>query len=51
MLSFSLLQEEEDGMDMCTRLAAVLHLFPPEHVIVSEYLHQHYDPQLVGVRV
>jgi len=34
-------------MDMCTRLAAVMHLFPPEHIMVAEYLHQQYDPQLV----
>ncbi|KAF5827025.1 Metalloenzyme, LuxS/M16 peptidase-like protein [Dunaliella salina] len=39
--------EEEDGMDMCTRLAAVLHLFPAEHIMVAEYLHQEYDPQLI----
>ena len=42
------MQEDEDTIDMCTRLAAYLHLFPPEHVLVAEFLHRHYNPQLVS---
>lgn len=41
-------QEEEEAMDYVTKLASVLPIYKPEHVLVAEFLHEQYDPALVG---
>lgn len=43
-------QEEEDASDYVTQLSTDLHMYPPQHVLVGPYLHQHFDPELVGRR-
>ncbi len=34
-------------MEYVTKLASVLHLYRPEHLLCAEYLHEQYDPELV----
>lgn len=41
-------QEEEDAMEVATRLASTMHLHAPEHVLVAETLHETWDPVLVS---
>ncbi len=43
-------QEDEEAIDACTRLAGLLHLHQPQHVLAAEYLHEQYDPKLVRCR-
>ena len=40
-------QEEEDGLDYATRLAAALPLVDPPHVLVADYLHEAWQPERV----
>ena len=40
-------QEDEDAMDMVTRVASVMHLYPPRHVLSGEYVHDKWNPSLV----
>ena len=44
-------QEEEDGLDYATRLAAALPLVEPRHVLVADYLHEAWQPEMVRVFV
>ncbi|GLI60577.1 hypothetical protein VaNZ11_002737, partial [Volvox africanus] len=39
--------EEGDPMDTVSRLAAAMHITRPEHTLVSEYLHETWQPDLV----
>lgn len=41
-------QEEEDAMEVATRLASTMHLHAPEHILVAETLHEDWDPVLVS---
>lgn len=40
--------EEEDACACVTRLATHLMFYPPEHVLVGDYLHDDWDPEMVG---
>lgn len=44
-------QEEEEAMDMVTRVASSMQFYPPQHVLAAEYLHEKYDPKLVSQAV
>ncbi|EFJ45023.1 hypothetical protein VOLCADRAFT_94734 [Volvox carteri f. nagariensis] len=40
--------EEADPMDTVSRLAGAMHIARPEHTLVSEYLHERWQPDLVA---
>lgn len=41
-------QEEEESSDYVSRLAAGMHLVKPEHVLVADYLHEEWQPDMVS---
>lgn len=39
--------EEDDSCDFATRLAATMGWVEPQHLLVADYLHQHWQPDRV----
>jgi hypothetical protein len=40
--------EEEDASDTASRLAGLMHIREPQHLLVADYLHRDWRPELVG---
>lgn len=40
--------EEDDASDTVSRLAGLMHIREPQHLLVADFLHRDWRPDLVG---